>query len=112
MNYNFIYKFIILIFIFLIIGCGGGFSSSESNTSTTISDNNDSVITNLKQAVFKDSPVVGISYSCSDSTTTGTTNENGTFEYDENCGTITFFIGGVTVYSTDIIPDDQQLYIT
>jgi hypothetical protein len=84
----------------LFIGC-----DSKNN-------NEDKVTVIYKTAQLIDSPVIGIDYACSNSSTNGTTNENGTFQYDVNCDTITFSIGGVTVYSTTSVPSDEKLYIT
>lgn len=98
----------LLLFVFLFTACSNR-SSDENNLNNP--DNND---TTIKSANFLDSAVIGIKYTCSNSSTEGFTNENGTFDYDENCGTITFKIGGVSVYSKAVanIPADKQLYIT
>lgn len=98
--------FFIVFYILLFTSCGGGGGSSPQ---TNIDSN-----PTPQSASFIDAPVYGIDYSCSGSSTTGTTNENGTFDYDSSCGTLTFTIGGVTLYSKDsaLIPSDKRLYIT
>ncbi|RLA83887.1 MAG: hypothetical protein DRG78_02995 [Epsilonproteobacteria bacterium] len=101
------YNLFYIALIFIFIGCGGGGggggSSSPSSSSST-----------TKSADFIDAPISGITYICSSSSTTGVTNDNGTFQYDNNCGDLTFSVGNVIIYTIDslLIPADQKLYIT
>jgi hypothetical protein len=98
------YYIITIVTLFLFTSCGGGGGSGDSIKIDPVKSSAD----------FIDAPVQGIEYSCSNSSTSGKTNENGTFDYDDGCGTITFKIGGVSVYSKNIsqIPSDKKLYIT
>lgn len=85
----------------LILGCGGG---GGGGTEKPPQDNPPK----YKDAQLLDSPVSGIYYSCNNSDSNGTTNENGTFRYDDSCGDISFSLGGVNLYSINAtnIPSD------
>lgn len=67
--------------LLILAGCGGGGGGSATGG------------TALSSATFVDSPVQGLHYAASPSGTTGTTDENGTFNFADG-DTVSFKIGG------------------
>ena len=78
------YSIISSVSAMLLIGCGGGGSSSSSST-----------------AIFKDSGVDGLTYTCG--STTGITQNGGEFKYSsDNCTEVIFSIGNIKLGSINV----------
>jgi hypothetical protein len=106
----------------LLVGCGGG-SSSSSKPSTTSSltdsvpvntpsiDEVDSNIVNdrvVGKGYYVDSPVEGVDYKCGDKN--GTTDENGTFEFDTDEG-CAFTLGDLKLRELNITALDNNVTV-
>jgi len=94
----------------VLAGCGGGSSSDISDNS-----NNDTPTVQTLVGTFIDGAVSGIDYSCT--STSGTTDVNGNFNYVEG-DSCTFKLGDLTLGSTtakgivtpaDIVSDNEQI---
>jgi ELWxxDGT repeat protein len=99
---------VILALVMLTGGCdflgnSGGSSTTVAPTPNPGDGSTDPDPTGSETGVFVDSPVVNLSYETSPTGVTGTTDENGGFEYNEG-DTITFRAGSIVLGSAPASP--------
>lgn len=75
----------------LLAACGGG-----DNTPTNTNTNTPPTNTNLRSGILTDAPVGGVSYSTTPSGRTGTTDANGTYQFNDG-DSVTFTLGTLTL---------------